>query len=697
MNAVRTGVPVQFARLLDSRTPRALWSDLTLYPNPAFTEATGLECGSPLDIGVLRDVIGGEPAGEFLLAGYRTAASLLTKGSTSIVLLELRERDLTQTSLVSIVSAYERASNWQRLLPEFVDTLLSLPNRLFTRVVVLRARPSEPFLVVGGIGQFARGDRSWLRWPLRRLYEVRRAARITNSMSGETAIAFPMQHGDERTVAIAVLSDREFTISESDLLVTLETMRFTPSDRIHEDVVDMDDPRFLWVGKTHPLFPVMSDLAERRGWHLQTCPRLAEIAEAVASSSPDVVVFNAEAFPNAAHVLRTVRETFIGQITIVGIGRFAMPRSESAALLDGELASDASPQTVLEALKAGVRSAVSARRRDAKEAVRAARRVVSRVRSVHQLSAVGAQEACALVGGWAAVHLIDEKGRMNASEAPANRSTSLLPHLPELFISGESIVQTFIEDSFYEALTTDPARLGILRALGAYSGVAVPIVGSGVRTLGVLTAIALNRRSTREELAAVSEFAGIISQRYEQLRRRPPELDVREPWRRGALAGLEFASFTPPSSTLCARLMPLDSHRCALLVCQRRNVVEIMQRLRRHATVAEALGDVAGFAGIANTANSTLSFAVNQMPFPMVAGGTAGPWGSVDGLSHGASSGSLGLRDGMVAVVTEFVTGTDFGPEMNAIRDLDELTSSFDPQNYGGVIIALAMRSPDGS
>jgi hypothetical protein len=383
---------------------------------------------------------------------------------------------------------------------KFMQELLQADPALFQGALQFLSREGHGFVLLRHIGGPVEDARSWPRWPLKRLFSVRRASLITNPANERRALAIPFNVGTERHVVVAPLSEETFDSAQQTFLDTLQSV--TTSSSVVPPVGERV-PRFVWLGTNHALALRISAVARRRGWSLVTAPTLGHALIMLEHDRVDIALLDADALSSGLSSLRALRHAAkIGDAPIVYFND-AQCDPEIQTLIDFNVPVDADEAHILRVLKAAT-SLVSGMRTQALRA--SVERMEHQLRSCTdyaELADACAQAALLLGADAASVMLSDDSGCVYAAHLPFQ--TLLGDHWPTPFMTGETIAHTHAGDAFFDAAFDDREYGRRVRELHPVSAAVMPIT-NGSHITGTLLALSTRQLLFQPEFDALQEL-----------------------------------------------------------------------------------------------------------------------------------------------------------------------------------------------
>ncbi len=415
----------------------------------------------------------------------------------------------------------------------FADALLQAAPTLFAGTLIFRSREGGRFVLIQQAGEERDPPRSWLRWPLRRLFAVRRSSIVTNPRSLHRALAVPFMVSGERYVVVATLRSEPVDSTDGAFLDALQSVP-TALPQISSTY---GTSRFVWFGSDESLAARVEAVCAQRGWDIHRVPTFGHLLMLLESDLVDVAAVQASTLAEPLHALRALRHAAkIGDAPVLYFTD-ADPGAEIGTLVDAWLPSNASDGELLKALKRAA-SLISPTRKRA--LVQRARKMEQELRACTdecELARACARAALTLGAEAASVMLVDEIGSTCAAHEPVDDET-LLDRWPNTFLTGEPVTQSILNDRFFVEVFDDDEYAQRIRSQGPVSGSALPIRDAS-RTVGTLLAFSRTREMFEPEFTALKVLCRVTATAYAMLngsrRQGSPGGALAQRWRRVAL------------------------------------------------------------------------------------------------------------------------------------------------------------------
>jgi|GEM_PF-4338913 len=528
---LRAGLVTQ---LLAGDEPRCFWTPERAFENDAF-RAERRGHGNVLSSAA--SIFAGEAA-EYVDAGaYRwTFTRIVHKELTGVLVSGVPTSGMQHRRLAALPNILEfsagripNAANLHRLM----ELVLQSDPLLFTQALLFASEGDQPFLLLHDMGTASDDGRSWTRWPLERLFGKRRAALITNVITGRRGFAIPFTVAPcERYVVVVVLADVQLSSSDRDFLKVLECVpalapkampqrRVGQYDHVEAELVPVT-PRLSYFGGKK-MRARLENLVSRRGWEVSIFEGNRLDVFSPRRSPYEILLIDGAAMIDALAVLRSFRRN-APTVPILYFG--ANPDPETEVLVDACISNYASDNEVFAAIKNLVRELPARRREQLEVAVSRLTAGLSTASSYEQLARAITHGIVALFGEWAVVHLFDASGDVHHAEFPMNDSP-LMPEVPMTFISGYAVMKTRVDEDFFAEVCGDSETREALARLQPRSGAAIPLSNNG-EIIGTFVVLSTERDLDLPDFEALSQYAQNASQALAALLERRKQAELHE-------------------------------------------------------------------------------------------------------------------------------------------------------------------------
>lgn len=498
----------------------------------------------------------------------------------------------------------------------FMHNLLQADAALFDGALQFLSREGHGFVLLRHTGGPVQSPRTWSRWPLKRLFATRRPSLITNPDTNQQALAFPFAIANERHVIVAPISVSVLDAAQQTFVDTLQSVSLSAASA---SVRSERIPRFVWLGGDQELAQRIDELLKRRCWPLFTAPTFGHALLLLEEDRVDVALLDSRALSDELSSLRALRHAAkIGNAPIVYFAD-ALPSSEVQTLVDYVLAASATENELLRILKSSAAHVASTRNQALRASVE---RIDERLRlctDFAELAEKCATAALMLGADAVSVMLADPAGSVYAAHLPFQ--TILSDHWPTPFVTGEAIVKTRADETFFEQAFDDGDYATRLSQLHAISAAALPIP-SGSQIVGSLLAFATRQPLFQPEFDALIDLCERTGRATSLLRQ--PHLS-RGPWQHAVLGEAVVDVFAGPTSraSICVRS---DERTLAIVIVEREDDVragELAEKLlaEPRCDLRELLlqikDDVRGALLAAVTDSDHLRFVCDGLPVPL--------------------------------------------------------------------------------
>lgn len=439
-----------------------------------------------------------------------------------------------------------------------MDELLQADPTLFQGALQFLSRAGHGFILVREIGGTMEHDRAWPRWPLRRLFAIRRPSLITNPHGGQRALAVPFTLPGEQHVVVAPLSVQTLDDAQQAFLDSLRSLILpTPTLTSRSDGA----PRFVWLGAPSALSQRVQSIMQRRGWPLAFAPTLGHVLMLLQDDRVDIALFERDSLHNELASLRALRHSArIGDAPIVYFTDEEC-EPEVQTLVDYCVPIAAGEGELLRMLKAAAALVSRSRSRALRTGVEHMERKLRACADYAELAERAAQDALQLGPDAVSVMLVDPAGGVHAAHLPFE--SALGDHWPTPFMTGEKIVHTHAVDAFFEEAFDDAQFAERLRGLRPISAAALP-VGNGAHIIGTLLAFSLYRPMYEPEFDALATLCENVASCAEAL----SPVRLGGPWQQAMLGEIMIEAFEGPGARASIRVS-CEGENAAIVMLER--------------------------------------------------------------------------------------------------------------------------------
>ena len=443
----------------------------------------------------------------------------------------------TIKDLATLLRAVAAAGEDPDKLEELLDVVTALDGMFEGAVLFKGGYGGGSFVIASSRGLSGEAARSWLRWPLRRLFARMKPARILDPAHGDrAALAIPFSHGNDHRVIVAPLAEPASALGTDDFLASVESVT-VPRDSAASPLM----PVALSLAPTVMSFATCADLCDRlssalarRGWPVEAVSTFGKLTRRMQEFLPDIVVVDAAELGDPVSAITSIhRIADYGALCVLAFYQ-EEPHALFPAIVDRWLPHDASETTIFKTIKQLAQEASALRHASLhEERVMAQRRALS-APNANELARLAAQRAAEAVGGWAACSLISESGTVYRAEHP-NAAQPVLASIPKGFLSGTRSFYAVFDDEFLDELTDAPNDRSAFLSLRPVSAASVALVSQDGYHRGVLVACSFDRAADTQAFEVLANLADVVVDRFEELRAgvKPiPELQKERFWER---------------------------------------------------------------------------------------------------------------------------------------------------------------------
>jgi hypothetical protein len=426
-------------------------------------------------------------------------------------------------ALVALVEAIDAAAEDARALDPLLTTLADRSSGLFSCAVLFKGGyAGEPFVLAAVHGSSPRGVRSWMRWPLRRLFLRRKPSRILSPVkNGSSALAIPFSYGTERYVVLAPLSERAASAQFDSFFRVIESLKvqdleFVPL-RSSEIPATPMNPSILGFAICARLRERIDAVLAPRGWSCEHIPTFAKLWRLLRESPPDIVVVDTDELVEPLSAITSIHRFADGAaLRLVAIGDNTPASAWTLPLIDRLLPHETDGESVFKLLKELARASSVLRRTKADEADAIAHRQASTSLSFDELAYFTAHRAAELMQGWAYCALVDDYGVVSRAESPPS-APLVLSRIPKAFLSDTPIFDLRVTARFLAEITDDSSEQIAMMSLHPLSGAAVPIVSTAGVRLGVLVTCSREGWADSDRFESVDRLCRVVAARCDEL------------------------------------------------------------------------------------------------------------------------------------------------------------------------------------
>jgi hypothetical protein len=564
--------------------------------------------------------------------------------------------------LAALLRAIGDASNDPTRLDELLDALVGIGGVFASAVLLAGGYAGGPFVITATRRESGEQARSWMRWPLRRLFVRMKPAVIFDPIgAGRQALAIPLSHGAARWVVVARLTEAACGCAYDDFLAVIENVTISPSSG--ECALDSRIP----AGQFEPAvvsFALDDDLRDRldealskREWPLAHFQRFGPLTRRLQQSVPDVIVVGTPLLSNPVSAITSIHRiaNYSGLRMLAFCPDDFRPR-QSSALIDRYLRNDASEAAIFKAVKELAYESTALRRSWSREEhVLAARRAAD-LFTAQALVIFAAERAAEIMRGWACCCLFNG-GAVYRAEEPRRRQP-VLNSIPKGFLNGSKIFAPVFDDDFIAEVTDDPRDRDALLAMRPASAATLALVSNDGQHHGVLVAFSAERQVAESAFEALDGLAQLVVRRFDELRcvAPIPELQKESFWERvrdGAFA-LDVYRSADCAIPWRYRILAQTRGLWTLNIDERSAAARELERLGSGSPAERLRGYVADspfFAATIDFASQTMEYATEGFSVPSILN-RPGPTATVS-ESAGRAIGTVVLKSPAKALVCD--------------------------------------------
>jgi len=455
--------------------------------------------------------------------------------------------------LAAIVSEINAAARDRTRLSGLLNVLAEC--EIFESVVALGCKESYKQFVTFDARGSRDGADGWKSWPLQRLFDSMLLRRVAHPSRAISALAIPLDYGDERRVVFATLSDWALGADLQPFFSALESFavpRGVRETALPENIpVSPVEPRVVCYRLCPTVQAVVDEMLERRGWRATVPRNFFELRRAVETIGPDVVFCDFDNDMDPMGTVLRMHSLLTIESKLVAFGNDKFHYLERQALVDTVLDHDASEPEIFSVLKRFARRIPELRKTRLRGMTAGFELALRDSSTPAELSATGARVAAGLMSGWASLHLVSETGTTYASEHPRTR-TPVLTALPKTFLSDLPLFQLRVDERFYREISDDRRVVGALEMLHPLSAASIPLRQADF-PVGSLVSVSRDAVVDSMTFQALDGFAGAVTRRFQEFSKGPalaPLFQLSGVWECVHHGDLEFAAYRSRSSAM---------------------------------------------------------------------------------------------------------------------------------------------------
>ena len=408
--------------------------------------------------------------------------------------------------------------------PEKLDALLDVVaglGTIFDGAVLFKGGPGgDSFVVAAQRGSSTGGVRSWMRWPLRRLFSRMKPARILDPTRPQrAALAIPFSHVNDRSVLVAPLVEADAMPGNDEFFAALESLtipRDSPASPL-QPVLLSAGPSVTSFGVSAKIHDRISSALARRGWSVERAGSFGELCVRLQHAVPDIIAVDLTELDDPVSAITSIHRVADYAPLCVLAFYADPPRGPFASLVDRWLPHDASDAAIFLTIKQLGREAAALQRHVLREERVSAQRDALSASSANELTRIAAERAAEILGGWGACFLLNDSGTVYRAEHPQGPH-ALLRSIPKAFLSGTRTFHTIFDERFLDELTDDPKERDALSSLRPLSAACLALVSHDGFHRGVLAGCAFDRRADTQAFDALDDLARVVVDRFDRLR-----------------------------------------------------------------------------------------------------------------------------------------------------------------------------------
>jgi hypothetical protein len=425
--------------------------------------------------------------------------------------------------LARLIGAISAAAKKPNAVASCFDAFTATPD-IFTSVILFKGGyAGSAFVIASTSGRPRHEVRSWMRWPLRRLFINMQPLRIDNLVDRNlTALAVPFSHGIDRWLILATMSDTARSPDYDTFFVALESLTVACGAAATgfngEQAPAAMEPAITGFALAPELRGRTDAALARRGWTMQYVVKFSELSESLRRAAPDVVAIDASQLDDcvaAAAGIHRIAEC--GPVRVLAFDSSERLRLHSAGLVDRVLPHDSEPQAIFRAIKELALESGTLRQLLAAESGNVAQVEASRALSPQELAAFAARSVSNIVGGWAYCVLLNEYGAVYRAQSPGEPDIPM-HSIPKAYLSGGSrLFHDASGDEFLNYVTDDQFERRALLNMRPTSAATIALVSEDRRHCGVIVACSLERRIDSHIFETLDRFGRVAGTRFGRL------------------------------------------------------------------------------------------------------------------------------------------------------------------------------------
>lgn len=423
--------------------------------------------------------------------------------------------------LAALLAAIDDAAGDPAAHDRLLDVLVGLTN-VFSGAALFKGYAGGALVITSSRGLGAAQARSWMRWPLRRLFVRMRPSRLLDPAgSQKQALAIPFAQGDRRWIVIAPLQVSSAPIEYEDFLRVVESVT-VPSDTSARPAdsfapANAFEPAIVTFALAEDLDRRVADTLSSRGWPYERITSFAMLTRRLRDSVPDVVIVDVARLQDPISAITSIhRIADCGALLVLAFHPAGFERQCFQGVVDRFLPFDAPSGAIFKTIKGLAGEAATLQRTFARDERTVIKRSVAEKFGYRELAEFAAAKASAIMRGWASCFLLNDGGAMYRAECPRS-SHPVMRTIPKTFLTGASAFEAVFTPGFVEELTDDPAERKALLAMRPASSAAITLISDDGRHRGVLVACASQGKVKARSFDALECLSEIVAQRAFEL------------------------------------------------------------------------------------------------------------------------------------------------------------------------------------
>ncbi len=439
--------------------------------------------------------------------------------------------------LATLLAAIDDAAGDPATHDRLLEVLVGITT-VFSSAALFKGYAGGPLVITSSRGLDARQARSWMRWPLRRLFIRMRPCRLLDpSGSPRKALAIPFSLGDRRWIVVAPVQASKLPIEYEFFLRAVESITI-PSDT-SEGPADWFirtngfEPAIVNFALAEDLDRRVVDALSSRGWPYERIASYTMLARRLRDSVPDVVVVDVARLQDPISAITSIhRIADCGALLVLAFHPAGFERQCYQAVVDRFLPSEASSASIFKTIKGLAGEAAILQRTFTGDERTVLRRSAAGKFGYRELAEFAVEEASAIMRGWASCFLLNDGGAVYRAECPRS-SQPVMRTIPKTFLTGACAFEAVSTPGFVEELTDDPADRRALLDMQPASSATVTLISDDGRHRGVLVACSIEGTVKSRSFDALECLSEIVAQRALELQhtvQQIPEFRTRNCW-----------------------------------------------------------------------------------------------------------------------------------------------------------------------